>query len=109
MIYAHFGLEVITEILKKHNIAVNSNGLSSLYTFVYEGFVEEIDGIDNGIPMYSEGKQKYKISTHLSARVHKLNPEWNSVLTESTDELFQKAMKMVGEEFSEKILCVSIL
>lgn len=108
LVYAHFGIEIISEILKKDQIALNSNSLSSLFNFVYEGFVEEIDAIDNGIPMYDEGKPKYKIGTHLSARVHKLNPEWNSPEPDSTDELFEKAMVMVGEEFKERVLSVSV-
>lgn len=107
LVYAHFGLEIISEILNKEEIPVSSNSLSSLFTFVYEGFVEEIDAIDNGIPMYNEGKAKYKIGTHLSARVHRLNPEWNSPEPDSTDALFQKAMIMVGEEFKERVLSVS--
>lgn len=78
-----------------------------VYLFLYEGFVEELDAIDNGIPMYSEGKPRYKISTHLSARVHRLNPEWNAENPESTDELFYKAMDLVGTEFKERVLEVS--
>lgn len=108
LVYAHFGLEVISEILKKNSIVANSNSLTCLYNFIYEGFVEELDAIDNGIPMYGEGKPKYKINTHLSARIHRLNPEWNSLETESTDGLFKKAMETVGEEFSERVLTVSI-
>lgn len=107
LVYAHFGLEVISEILKKSAIVVNSNSLSSIYNFIYEGFVEEIDAIDNGVPMYSEGKPTYKINTHLSARIHRLNPEWNIPEPECIDPLFQNAMKIVGEEFSERVLSVS--
>lgn len=108
LVYAHFGLEILSEVLKKNSIAVNSSSISSLYNFIYEGFVEELDAIDNGIPMYSEGKAKYKINTHLSARIHRLNPEWNSPEPESMDGLFQKAMETVGSEFTERVLNVSI-
>ncbi|CAH1983348.1 unnamed protein product [Acanthoscelides obtectus] len=54
--------------------------------------------------MYSEGKPRYRINTHLSARVHRLNPEWNSPEQEPTDKLFMKAVGMVGEEFTERVL-----
>lgn len=108
MVYAHFGIEVISEILKKEAIIVDSKSLLNLYSFVYEGFVEEIDAIDNGIPMYSEGKPRYTINTHLSARINRLNPDWNSPEPDCTDELFKKAMEIVGHEFLEKILFVSI-
>ncbi|CAH1983347.1 unnamed protein product [Acanthoscelides obtectus] len=104
LVYAHFGLEVISSILKKNTINRSSECLSRIYLYIYEGFVEELDAIDNGIPMYSEGKPRYRINTHLSARVHRLNPEWNSPEQEPTDKLFMKAVGMVGEEFTERVL-----
>ncbi|XP_018579368.1 UPF0160 protein isoform X2 [Anoplophora glabripennis] len=104
LVYAHFGLEVLSSILNDETRATTSECLRCVYLFIYEGFVEELDAIDNGIPMYSEGKPRYKISTHLSARVHRLNPEWNAENPESTDELFYKAMDLVGSEFKERVL-----
>lgn len=74
---------------------------------MYDGFVEEIDAIDNGVPMYAEGTPRYRIDTHLSARVHMLNPEWNETDSPNIDELFQNAMKLVGGEFSAKVIRVS--
>lgn len=53
---------------------------------VYESFIEEIDAIDNGVPMTSE-EPKYKIRTHLSSRVGRLNPEWNSKQEANLDEV----------------------
>ncbi|KAJ8928442.1 hypothetical protein NQ314_019031 [Rhamnusium bicolor] len=104
LIYAHFGLEILSEMLSKENLIATSDCLRCIYLFIYEGFVEELDAIDNGVPMYSEGKPKYRINTHLSARVHRLNPEWNDPNPESTDELFHKAVELVGSEFKEKVL-----
>lgn len=43
---------------------------------VYENFIEEIDAIDNGVDQF-DGEARYKITTNLSARVGKLNPDWN--------------------------------
>lgn len=57
-----------------------------------------MDGIDNGIPM-TDQEPRYKIRTHLSARVHRLNPEWNSQQSENIDTIFEKAMDLVSEEF----------
>lgn len=104
MIYAHFGIEVITEILSQNDYAATSDCLRHIYKYIYEGFVEELDAIDNGVPMYTEGRPRYKISTHLSARVHRLNPEWNVQNVDNTDKLFSKAMNMVGSEFSERVI-----
>lgn len=107
LIYAHYGIEVISAILSKHSFAATSDCLEHLYTNIYEGFVEELDAIDNGVPMYPEGRPRYRISTHLSARVHRLNPEWNATENTNSDQLFQKAMDMVGKEFTERVLEVN--
>lgn len=75
-----------------------------MFLNVYEGLVEELDAIDNGIPMYAEGIPKYRINTHVGARVHRINSEWNAVNPEHPDKLFQKAMALVGEEFEYKVV-----
>ena len=67
-----------------------------------------MDAIDNGVPMYGEGKPRYRINTNLSARIHRLNPEWNAPEPESLDELFTKAMNLAGTEFKERVIEVSL-
>ncbi|KAJ8958728.1 hypothetical protein NQ318_016456 [Aromia moschata] len=104
LIYAHFGIEVLSEMLKKEDLIATNECLRCIYLYIYDSFVEELDAIDNGVPMYSEGKPKYRINTHLCARVHRLNPEWNSPDPDATDELFYKAMDLVSNEFKERIL-----
>ncbi|XP_060525646.1 MYG1 protein [Cylas formicarius] len=104
LIYAHFGLEVISEVLKARNFVAGSECLTALYLYIYEGFIEELDAIDNGIPMYAEGKPLYRINTHLGARIHRLNPVWNAPESVDTDSLFRKAMQVVGSEFQEIVL-----
>ncbi|KAK9721056.1 Uncharacterized protein family (UPF0160) [Popillia japonica] len=104
LIYVHYGMEIISAVLKKMNHTPTTECLKGLFLAVYEGFVEELDAIDNGIPMYADGHPKYRINTHLSARVHRLNPEWNTKNPEPADELFKKAMDLVGNEFTEKVV-----
>ena len=69
---------------------------------VYKHFIEEIDGIDNGVPMF-DGEPLYKISTDLSSRVANLN--LNNFDNESTDvlEKFNNALSVVDNEFKYKI------
>ena len=43
---------------------------------VYEGFMEEIDGIDNGISTH-DGPGRYTVHTNLSRRVGNFSPRWN--------------------------------
>uniref|UniRef100_A0A6P7FM67 UPF0160 protein n=1 Tax=Diabrotica virgifera virgifera TaxID=50390 RepID=A0A6P7FM67_DIAVI len=104
LVYAHFGFEVLDAILKKEKIPTNTECLRSIFVFIYEGFVEELDAIDNGVPMFTEGKPKYRINTHLSARIHRLNPEWNSPNPVPSNETFFKAMELVGTEFNERVI-----
>ena len=62
---------------------------------MYEKFVEEYDGIDNGVNQY-EGEPKYKISSLVGARVGSLNPRWNDEdkSDERADSQFRKAMEL---------------
>lgn len=108
LVYAHFGLEVMSEILSQKNYAATTDCLHHIYKYVYETFVEELDAIDNGVPMYTEGRPKYRISTHLSARIHRLNPEWNAPTVDNNDKLFQKAVSLAGSEFTERVIEVGI-
>ena len=98
LIYAHYGEAVIAHILEKkpHDEAVQQ-----IYDKMYENFIEEIDAIDNGI-MLNESPMKYRITTHLSARVSRLNPNWRD---SSPDEWagFQNALKVVGSEFVSRV------
>lgn len=109
LVYAHFGLEVIKEILTKHDLEISKGDLLKIYVSLYDGLIEEIDALDNGIPMFPDGTPRYTISTHLGSRVHRLNPEWNSKNDISLDELFSNAVTLVGTEFLDKLTRVRIL
>lgn len=97
LVYAYYGDRVIQQLAPK-GIALKPSDLTIIYKKVYENFIEEIDAIDNGVPMFSEEPQ-YKIHTHLSRRVARLNPDWNSKQTIDLDKIFEKAMILVSEEF----------
>ncbi|CAH2054119.1 unnamed protein product, partial [Iphiclides podalirius] len=97
LIYTYYGEKVIQCLQPKHAPLTEDN-LKIIYRKVYENLIEELDGIDNGVPM-TEEEPKYKIRTHLSARVNRLNPEWNCSQKLNLDEIFRQAMDMVREEF----------
>ncbi|CAK1545426.1 unnamed protein product [Leptosia nina] len=97
LIYAFYGEEVIKEITPKECL-LSTEDLKIIYKKVYDHFIEEIDAIDNGVPIASE-EPRYKINTHLSARVGRLNPEWNSTKAIDTDDLFRQAMNLVSKDF----------
>lgn len=83
--------------LEPKDAPISDENLKVIYKKVYENLIEEIDGIDNGVPMTVE-EPKYRIRTHLSARVGRLNPEWNSEQKVNLNEVFKKAMDIVREE-----------
>lgn len=98
LIYHHFGERVFEAVLGKQ---LDKNYLRKLFSYVYFHFMEEIDAVDNGIPMYDQGVQLYSYHTSLSSRVGNLHPVWNAPNREFTPELFEKAMEMTGKEFLE--------
>lgn len=107
LIYAHFGLDVINNVLNKNKVLVPKEDLSLIFRELYNGLIEEIDALDNGVPMFEGVKPSYTISTHLGSRVHRLNPEWNSNEDVNLDDQFRKAIELVGTEFTDKLTRVS--
>eukprot|EP01132_Coremiostelium_polycephalum_P004015 gene4015-5018_t len=100
LIYKHFGREII-----KSRLNLNDECTELIYHKVYDNFIEELDGIDNGIERYpSDIKPKYVSSSGISARVGYLNPNWNEP---QTDEIYQtrfnKAVEFMGEAFLDRI------
>lgn len=104
LIYAHFGEEVIQRVIQQQNgEQLDADCLRNVYGKVYESFIQEMDGIDNGVPQFPD-EPVYRIATHLSARVGHFNSQWNS--TDAFDEQaqFEKAKKMVGAEFIDSVV-----
>ncbi|XP_049844286.1 MYG1 exonuclease isoform X1 [Schistocerca gregaria] len=97
LVYFHFGHRVLKIILD----STDDKLISAVYDKVYEFFIQEIDGIDNGVPMFN-GEPSYRICTNLSARVARLNPFWNGV-SDSDIDRFNEAYCLVGKEFEDHI------
>ena len=90
-------------MLKKLNFELTPTQLSSVFIKIYQSLIQEIDGIDNGVPQF-DGEPHYRINSHLSNRVKTFNPGWiEEKSPEEIDELFNKAMEYVGREFSDKV------
>lgn len=99
LVYVHYGERVITEMLKKQNQAdLTPSQLKSIFVKIYQSFILEMDGIDNGVPQF-EGEPRYRINTHLSNRVKAFNPGWmDDKTSDEIDELFHKAKEYVGKD-----------
>lgn len=107
MIYCFYGERVIQSILQRErNVQLSESNLKLAFSQIYRNFINELDAIDNGVPMFEGGEPRYKISTHLSARIGKLNPSWQDTKTDS-DERFHMAMSVAGKEFVENVLEVA--
>lgn len=99
LVYHHYGERILEAILGSPQDPVV---LKSLFDFVYENLIQEVDGIDNGVPMF-DGEPKYTINTNLSSRVKYLNRAWNDTEPYDSQKYFHVAMDMVGREFIERI------
>ncbi|XP_053679853.1 MYG1 exonuclease [Anopheles nili] len=106
LVYAFFGEEVIQHVLKKQlNIEPDNECLLAVYKKIYDKLICEIDGIDNGVPMFEQGEPRYNISTHLSARVGAFNADWTDTAPAPDSlERFEKAKAYVGQEFINTVI-----
>lgn len=106
LIYAHYGEAVIRTILaaKCPQLELNAADLRHIYVKFYAGFVQEIDGIDNGVPQF-DGEPLYRVSTDLSSRVAAFNAPWNGDAA-AFDALaqFARAEKLAGAEFIDRVV-----
>lgn len=105
LIYTFFGEEVIKHIIraKLDFKDVDEVCLRKVYLKIYENFIQEIDAIDNGVPMYND-EPLYRISTDLSSRVGGFNSTWNSKEEFDTKSQFERAKELVGAEFIDKVV-----
>ncbi|CAG5103733.1 Similar to MYG1: MYG1 exonuclease (Bos taurus), partial [Cotesia congregata] len=94
LVYCHFGHRILKQMLPE---VIEDADIHIIFKRVYDSLIKEVDAIDNGVPMF-DAEPKYRIVTNLSARVARLNPEWNSQGLDS-DGQFAKAVELCGEEF----------
>lgn len=106
LVYKHYGRDVLTQIACSNGVELDAALLEVIYAKIYSGFVEHIDGIDNGIEAF-DGERNYSVSTTLSARVGQLNPSWNEAAPKgdsgvegSEMERFRRAMALTLGEFT---------
>lgn len=99
LVYKHFGHAILRHCLDTKDEAF----INICYHKLYEGFMQHIDAIDNGISI-ADGTPRYHISTSLSARIGTLNPAWNEEQSgDIQNEKFVAAMTLTGTEFVESM------
>ncbi|KAH8359791.1 hypothetical protein KR093_008884, partial [Drosophila rubida] len=109
LVYCYYGERVIQSILQRErNVQLTPQNLKLAFLQIYRNFICELDAIDNGVPMFEGGEPRYKISTHLSARIGKLNPSWQDKdRSADEDQLFHKAMAIAGKELVDNVVEVA--
>ncbi len=105
LVYKYYGKEIVGTIRASCGAPEESPELADkIWKRVYAGFVEHVDGIDNGIKAFSGGEPNYSVSTTLSSRVGSLNPSWNEPSSNDVrNAQFQKAMMLTQREFIDKV------
>ena len=118
LVFKHYGEEILRNTLvhifdveqaidKKYNVDLNIDELAALKNFIYNDFIEFIDGVDNGITQYpKEVTPRYKSQyTDLCSRISRLNNRGTGKENLSQDELFTKAMVIAKEDFVYEVIC----
>ncbi|UZJ53955.1 hypothetical protein CBS101457_003275 [Exobasidium rhododendri] len=109
LVWKHFGQDILAAHLQ---ISASDERVKLLRGKLYDDFVEAIDGIDNGVPLFppSAGSPAYSSKTDLSSRIGHLNPRWNETLPSSAEEReadgmrrFEKASQLAGQEFFDRV------
>lgn len=67
-----------------------------IYKKLYNKLILEVDAIDNGVSEAPE--MRYFITSGLSSRVGRYNPDWNASKTMDPMAQFKKAMRVTEEE-----------
>ena len=102
LVYKHYGRDVIKQVCSE--VEVSEEDLEIIYKKVYKNFVEEIDGVDNGVECFNGDDRNYNVTTNLSARVGRLNPSWHEPSDDDTrNELFRSAVVLTRTEFVERV------
>ncbi|PRW61099.1 UPF0160 -like [Chlorella sorokiniana] len=102
LVYKHFGREIVASAMQ---LPADHPDVQTVWLQVYRSFLEAVDAIDNGVNQWdSEAPPKYVNNTNLSARVGRLNPDWNEDASdEATMQRFKQAMQLTGSEFLEAV------
>lgn len=101
LVYKHFGKDILSVIASSitDDEMEKSKLVSVSYEKIYKDFMEHIDAIDNGVSV-ADGDLKYHVSTTLSSRVGRLNPNWNEPSTsDDQNDRFKCAMELTCSEF----------
>lgn len=106
LVYKYYGKQILRELCP----ALSASALPVVYKKMYDGFVEEIDGVDNGVELFTGGTRNYRISSGLSNRVSSLQVSKMEasnfsvkVQDHTQNQRFKEAMVLTTSEFCEQL------
>ena len=100
LVYKHYGRELIAAL--HPSLRSSPEKIEWVYKRMYIEFMEGIDANDNGIEIADT--TRYRETTTLPSRVHRLNAPWNAPKDGPTeDERFAQASSLCGEEFASAL------
>lgn len=107
LVFRHFGPEIVRAAAAAAggagSAALDAATLARLVERTYDGFILEVDAIDNGVE--TAEAPRYRVGSGLSARVGRLNPSWNEASDEATvNARFAAAMALATGELVEIIV-----
>merc|ERR1712048_879390 len=98
LVFKHFGVQVVEALCGP----LDEKATKKIVAKTYDSLIRELDAHDNGIQVADE--PRYRVVTHLGARVRRLNPSWQE---ENTPELenarFREAMFLAAQELYEVV------
>ena len=105
LVFKYHGMTILRQLVP----AVTEVTLRALFRKMYNGLIEEIDALDNGVPQ-CEGKSNYRVSTGITNSVTylRLGSSETSKLTPEKQEVeehnrFKEAMELTVTEFCMKL------
>lgn len=109
LVYKHFGEKIVALLVEELGLEEDygkpgseefNAAVKTLTKRLYDGFIEEVDAIDNGV---EQGDNlKYRVSSGLGSRVKRCNANWReeaSNTPEAENARFLKAVNICAEEF----------
>lgn len=110
LVYKHFGHSIIAAYadacIKAGRLAPledTTAAVECVFDALYKGFIEHIDGGDNGVEP-SDGHKNYSVSSSLPSRVGALFPRWNEPTSQELEnQMFAEAVALCAREFYEHL------
>merc|ERR1712048_261029 len=96
LVFKHFGEDVIIALCGD----LPSASKAKIIAKTYDSLIKELDALDNGVSVAEE--PRYRICTHLGARVGRLNPSWQEPNSPEVENArFREATLIAAKELCD--------